>query len=158
MSKERTYTDFEGLFDLRIPFNWLADASGRVGTRVAFVAPEPILGFQANVNVIAQFMPPLTRDEFLTLSRLQHKASACTPALLIDEPAQNPLESHVFEWTNNQAPIPVRVRQQIFFSDRKAFVLTATALESNFEQYRPTFQSIFDSFNVKDERGNDMPA
>lgn len=158
MVNERIYCDVEQQFGVRIPLHWLADTSGRAGTRVAFVSPESVMGFQANVNVIAQYVPPLTRDEYLTLSRLQLKLAARATELPVDEPDQKSSVFHVFEWTNNQAPIPVRVRQQIFFSDRKAFVVTATALESNFEEYRATFQSVFDSFKVEDERGKVMPA
>ena len=153
MHEIRTYTDVESLFELEVPADWLADTSGQVGTRVAFISPNTETGFQANVNVVVNHIPPLTNDEFLTLSRLQLKQMARLAKLPVDEPCGERPGTHVFEWVNNQAPVPLTIRQQVFFSHNKAFILSATALASNFDDHRRTFQSIFFSFQTRDSDG-----
>ncbi|QDU94345.1 hypothetical protein [Lignipirellula cremea] len=76
MSGFRRFEDPEKLYQLSISSDWLADTSGRSGARVAFGAPDAVMGFQANVNVVMQHVPPLTQEEFLTLSRLQLKVAS----------------------------------------------------------------------------------
>lgn len=94
----RVYEDIEGLFRIQVPGDWLADSSGELGVRVAFACPEAYQGFQANVNVGVNYLPPLTQDEFLTLSRLQLKQLSRAASLPVDEAADQRPGSHVFEW------------------------------------------------------------
>jgi len=148
VSEQRIYTDVESLFELQVPSDWLANTSGQTGTRIAIISPKVVNGFQANVNVVLNHVPPLTDDEFLTLSRLQLKQLAGQATLPVDGPSVECPGAHVFEWTNNQTPFPLTIRQQVSFSKNKAFILTATALESNFDDYRTAFQSIFSSFRM----------
>lgn len=146
----QTYTDPQELFELQVPVDWLQDASGQMGTRVVFMSPQIDSGFKANVNVMINQIAPLTRDEFLILSRLQLKMASGAAKLPIDQAAEQPPGTHVFEWINKQAPIRLRVRQQVFFAGERAFVLSATAPAVNFKTYLDTFESIFRAFRVKD--------
>jgi len=144
----RKYDDIEDLFTLETPDEWLVDVSGQAGCRVSFLCPNEISGFSANVNVVVEHLPPLTHQEFVVSCRLQLKQASGRAQLPIDEMSQTRTDAHVFEWTNWQTPMELHLKQQLFFSSSKAFVVTGTALLSNFEEYRTTFNQILDSFQV----------
>ena len=93
----RPYTDIKNLFELQVPSDWLADTSGQMGTRVAFLSPDVEAGFQANVNVVVSHLSPLTREEFLAFSRLQLKQLSGEAKLPVDESCDDQLgtNSHV---------------------------------------------------------------
>jgi hypothetical protein len=156
----RHYTDPEDLFRLEIPADWLAQYGDQGGLRVVFLSPEVVQGFQANVNVVVNHVPPLTLDEFLILSRLQLKQLSGQSTLPVDQPAgdrpNGHSKAHVFEWTNPRAPIPLTARQLVLFSPPKALILTATALAHTFDQHRPTFEQIFRTFKC-DRHDADSP-
>lgn len=149
-NKLRPYSDIEQLFDLSVPFDWLTDASEEMGLRVAFFSPdatETPHDFRANVNVVVQHVPPLNQAEYLTLTRLQLKQVSRKASLPKDE-SVGETGSHIFEWVNNHTPMPLWIRQQVFFSESKAFILTATCLENQTEQLQESFAIFFDSFQT----------
>lgn len=142
----RSYSDPAGAFALELPADWLLEPLEQGPLRMACVAPESVQGFAANVNVGVHLLAPLTPDEYLLLCRLQLRQLSGLRELPVDAPAEPP--AHWFEWANPRAPLPLRVRQLATFGPRHALVVTATALERNFEDYRPTFDDVFASFRV----------
>lgn len=142
------YSDPEKLFHLKIPSDWLAETANRFGVRIAFLSTEAAQGFHANVNVIVNEVPPLTTEEFLTLSRLQLKQLSGLVTLPVDKQIAHPnsAQAHLFEWTNPRAPNLLTMWQLVVFAASKALILTATALAESFDKYRHTFETIFRSF------------
>jgi len=142
----RIYPDPEGQFKVEVPNEWLLDASGQAGVRVAFVSPHQQSEFRANVNVVVQHVPPLTKEEYVLLTRLQLKQLSQQASLNRDELLDS--GAYVFDWINHQSPVPVWVRQQVFFSTSKAFTLTATCILGQEKELVATFDSILNSFEI----------
>ena len=149
--ESRVYPDPEGLFQVEVPNTWLADTSGQGGLRVAFLSPEEEADFRPSVNVVTQHVPPLTIEEYVQLARLQLKQLSQSESLLRDNLADS--GAQVFDWINHQAPMPLWVRQQLYFGGNKAFVLSATCLQGQRDDVIATFESILASFKVIDKNG-----
>ena len=140
------YTDPDFHFSSRIPAGWLLDSSGQQGTRIIIFASPPNVDFRANINVMIHKLAAITPAEFLTLSRLQLKQMTGPPNLEIDHPAAQPPGAHIFEWHAPMGSLHLKMRQLITFRPPLAFVVTATALFNDFDQFRQDFEAALDSF------------
>ena len=143
--ESRNFPDPEGLFNVEVPSNWLAETGGQRGLRVSFVSPVES-AFRPNVNIGIEHVPPLTQEECILLNRLQLKRLSLSEELDRDELLDSGV--HIFEWVNQQAPVPVWVRQQVVFAKNKAFTLTATCHVEQCDDLLETFDSILNSFKV----------
>ncbi|MCE9544178.1 MAG: hypothetical protein K8T25_01445 [Planctomycetia bacterium] len=151
MSEEQkpwTFVEPEGRFSFRVPQGWAIDPSGQRGARIIVFAPDVDENFRANVNIVLQSLSPLTRDEYLTASRLQIRKMNNLATLPVDEPAPHFPGWHVLEWTTREAPSPIRVRQLIAFAGSEVFVVTAMATAASFDHYESVFRVLLDSFQV----------
>ena len=139
MEEIRVYPDPQGFFCVQMPHNWRAEKSEGL---VEFLAPEKIDGVRPNFSVMAQHVPPLTMEEYITFTRLEGKQLAQKEFLDRDESLDS--NTHVFEWLNQLAPIVTWQRCQLFFGkNQKVFSVTAACLP---HLSNKIFDSIFDSF------------
>ncbi len=139
------YTDSESGFAVGVPGGWRMDTSGLLGSRLVLFAPEAPGDFQPNVNVTLQDLGGISRDEFLTVTRIQLKQFAGSPRLEADTPTA---DGHVFEWTTRRPPFPLHGRQVIVFGAGRCYVVTATARADGFDRLRPEFEEVLASFRV----------
>ena len=142
----RVFVEPTERFSLSVPEGWLLDTSGQQGSRVVLFAPGVEDSFRANVNVVVQDLTPLSRDEYITLGRLQLKKLSNLAALEVDQPASGPLGGHWLGWSTWEAPIPIRARQLVVFREQQAFVITAMSSSASFPGYELLFRDILESF------------
>jgi hypothetical protein len=141
-----------------VPPGWLVDASGKSGTLFYLWLPPMSGGFSPNVNIIVQPLGALTRDEWLTLSRLQIRQQAGATALSADEASPNSLPSNVVEWLGPPAPVRLWFRQRILWLTDAAVVLTATAPAAAFEGLRPVLAATLESARLERTASAEGPA
>ena len=144
----RVYLDPETLFSLKVPKGWLMDTSGQQGSRLILLHPVAEYNFRTNINVVVSHNPALTKEEYIVLSRLQLKQMAGCRALEVDESTSLPPDGHVFEWTVQVPPVPVKGRLVILFDANKVYVATGTALLPQFETHRREIEFALQSFRV----------
>jgi hypothetical protein len=90
----------------------------------------------------------MSNDEYLALNRLKIKTVTGRARMDIDEPAVQPKGGHLFEWHAQLGPIHIRRRHLFVFSAALTFVITATALDAEFAEYREAFETVLDSFHL----------
>jgi hypothetical protein len=144
------YADAESGFALGVPAGWRVDTTGLLGSRLILFAPAAAGDFQANVNVTVQGLGGVTRDEFLTVTRIQLKQFAGTPRLEMDAPAAEPAGGHAFGWTSHRHAVPLRGHQVLAFREGWCYAVTLTARPEQFERLRLEFEEILRSFQFID--------
>lgn len=143
------YMDVSGFFSLTVPADWLAETAGQPSGNVIFLLPKMMGSFRANLNISVQPLAPLSREEFITLSRLQLKHFSGNCGLSRDESLCGLEPAHLFEWvTAHLPPTPVHGRQLLYFDHLRAYVLTAMAAVDQFESFRPEFEAALSSFRL----------
>jgi hypothetical protein len=142
------YTDSESGFAVGVPGGWRVETSGLFGSRLILFAPGGSADFQPNVNVTVQDLSGVTRDEFLTVTRIQLKQFTGSPKLDVDAPAPEPAGAHVFEWTTRRSPVPLRGHQLDVFGAGRCYAVTATARADQYDQLRPEFDEVLRSFQL----------
>jgi len=135
-SEPRVFIDPDTRFSIQIPNGWQVDTSGQQGSKLILYHPHVEENFCANINVLAHDLAPLTRDEYITFTRLQLKQLTGFAQLPVDAAATDRDNGHIFEWMIDQPPYPVRFRQLIAFDQSRAFAISATAPLDRFENRR----------------------
>ncbi len=141
-----SYKDAGGLFSLAVPSGWLADTSGRQGTKVILLSVPSSGDFRANIAVTVQDLGTLQADEFLTLSRLQLRQTAAGGAIEEDQPVAGHPEGRLFQWTFAFGAFALRARQVVFIDGQTAYLATAVASAEHFDSYRADFEQALASF------------
>ena len=147
------FSDPQSHFSIHVPPGWSVDSSGVKGTKLALFAPQIEMGFRANVNVHVQDLQGCSREDFLTTTRWQLKLLTGQEHLERDEPAASPFGGHLLEWSSTFGAIALRFCQLIAFQRNQSYILTGTAPDTCFSNYRNIFQTVFESFRLVPERG-----
>ena len=147
------YSDSINGFEIRPPSGWTVDRSGLVGTKVAFIHPEPDFHdrtpFSANIVIYVEPAEGLTLEEFVELSREQSSLLLTDFALLRDESATvNGRQIHFLETTFTHGVFPARNRQLIAIYEDNVYAITTTALEATWQQYEAVFDASLRSFRI----------
>jgi hypothetical protein len=153
----RTFVDSQTLCSVLIPDEWVVDDSGRQGCKAIFLSPEVVEGFRPNVTLVVQPMSVLTREECLTLSRLQVRHLVSIVRFDADRASEQSEGSRILEWTVWQATPPLKVRQLLFFDTGNMYVLTATIPVAVDEARRPVVEEMFRSVCIR-KRGVDRES
>ncbi len=145
-AETRRYVDSETLFSLHVPPGWLVDTSGQQGARVLLLSPTLEANFRPTLNVLVQDLRCLTKQEFLTLTRLQLKLFTGQPRPDRDEQFPGLPGAQVLEWTASLNGMTLTMCQLLVISGGKAYILTGTAPADCLARYRMAFQTVFGSF------------
>jgi len=125
------------------------ESGGLRGTRVFLYAPRLSGGFQANINVMVHSLGVMTEEEYLALSRLQMKQMSGRSEPDVDMPAPHGHSGRIVEWHAHMGPMHIKTRQLIVVCGSSAFVVSATALSTQFSEYREEFEAAMDSFRLE---------
>ena len=142
------YVDPETLFALSVPPGWLVDNSGQQGAKLLLLCPQMEGTFRPTLNVMIQDLGILTKDEFLTLTRLQLKLLTGQPRPQRDELYAGLPGAQILEWSATVNDLPLTMCQLLVVAARKAYVLTGTVPTERLPQYRMAFHSVFASFTL----------
>lgn len=158
---DKTYSDWKSYSNnnttIQYPKSWLLDESGRMGT--SFFLFSPVVNdqdlFKENMNLLiidlTQYgLADMALKEYVDLSIAQ------LPNIIDDytfksstESSKNGRSYYQVQYTGSQMNYELRWMQQIWLVNSKAYVLSFTAENDQFYNYKGTAQKIFDSFKIK---------
>lgn len=139
---------------MEYPATWKA-AEGAAGAIVAFLSPLESKEdfFRENVNVLAEDLsahPTLTVDGYTGLG-IAKLPMYITDFKLIGTRRHtlSGLPAQIIEYTGRQGVFQIHILQAMTIADKKAYVVTFTAEEANYERYLPAAKRIIDSLAIK---------
>lgn len=139
------------LFDY--PKDWELDESGQMGT--SFILFSPLSSqndqFRENVNLLVQDLTGynLDLDRYVEISEGQIKTMITNGKLSESERVTNQsLDYQRVIYTGKQGIFNLKFEQFYWVVGDKAFVLTLTCEESQFDDYRLTGEKILNSFKI----------
>jgi hypothetical protein len=139
-------------FALSHPAGWSLDQSGQAGTKFILFTGQSNSGFRDNVNLIIQDLKGsgFDLDKYVTLSEGQVKTLITNSQIIESKRVKSELgEFQEVIFTGDQGVFNLKWRQRYWLKGEKAFVLTFTASQATYDQYKQISQKLFDSFHVK---------
>lgn len=141
-------------FKMEYPSTWKA-AEGAAGAIVAFLSPLESKEdfFSENVNVLAE---DLSAHPTLTVEGYAELGIAKLPMFITDfkligtrKHTLSGLPTQIIEYTGRQGVFQIHILQAMTIANKKAYVLTFTAEEANYERYLPAAKRIIESLAIK---------
>ena len=144
----------ENNYSINYPENWELDKSGQMGT--SFILFSPLSSeqdqFKENVNLLIQDIKGynLDLDKYVEISEDQIK-TYITDGKIIESKkiTTETLNFQKLVYTGRQGVFNLKFEQYFWVVGDKAFVLTLTCEESQFNNYQETGEMILNSFNLK---------
>ncbi len=142
-------------FSIKHPSNWKADTSNKnVGVDIILYAPQTSSddNFNENINVIVQDLSsyPMDLDAYTKLSEEQIKNMLEGGKITKSERVTNGSETyHRIIYVGSQSGFMLKFEQRYYVKDNKAYVLTLTCLNDNFNDYIKMAHKIFNTFQMK---------
>lgn len=153
--KQEQFVNKEAGYSLRFPFDWQV-LKGVMGTDLIALAPtvdaEDL--FRENVNVIsAKLEAPLSREEYYAFNMRS------LAQLLVDFDLEESLdisldgvEAKKIIFTHTMGVVNAKVMQFLILDGDRAYVMTFTADPLDFEQLKPKFEEIAQTFKFYREQ------
>ena len=141
-------------YKLSYPGDWVLDEGGQMGTRfILFSALESTEDlFKENVNLIIQDLTGynLDLDKYAQLSENQIKSMITNVNIIEHKRVSTGAVPHYkIIYTGDQGAFKLTFEQYYFVKDNKAYVLTFTSEQKNFEKYKADGEKILESFALK---------
>jgi len=136
-------------FSINPPSGWTVDESGAFGTVVIFYGPVmPETGGKININIVAG-TTNLTLDQYVSAGKLQ-LASSLTNYHLVSEGSRNigGLDGYELVGTFTQGAFNFKNKQVIFVERGRGYIITFTALPTNYDNYLPTLEESLQTFKL----------
>ena len=144
----------ENNYSLRYPEAWTLDQSQQMGTKFILFSPLSSAEdqFKENVNLIVQDLEAydLNLDQYVALSEDQVETLIAEGNILSSERMKrDDSEFHKLIYTGKQGDFDLEFEQYFWLENKKAYILTFTAEEDQFEAYQATAEKILDSFRIE---------
>src|SRR6266568_3893191 len=141
------YVNSSNRFSLNPPSGWTVDSSGVYGTAVVFYGPTDT-GFRVNMNVIVE-STSLTLNAYVSASKSQLSASLTNYNLVSEGPTTiGGIDAYELVGTFTQGSFNIKNKQDFLVQNQKAYVITSTALQSNYGTYQPVFDESVQTFTL----------
>lgn len=144
----------EPTFFLQYPSDWKLDKSGQGGTSLILfskIASDEDL-FEENVNVIIEDLSTFNIDlsQYVSISESQIK-SMIKSAIIVESSKMKygTQEYHRLVYTGYAGDLRLRFEQYYFMKNKKAYVITFTAEQDTYPEYKVTGERILNSFKLK---------
>jgi len=139
-------------FTISYPRNWTLDQTGKMGTAFVLFSEQINSDFRNNVNLIVQDLNGLgyDLDKYVTLSEGQVKTMITNSQIIESKrlrSASGEFQEVVF--TGEQGIFHLKWMQRYWVKGAKAFVLTFTASEATYDQYKQVGEKMLESFKLK---------
>lgn len=141
-------------YKIEYPSQWELDESGQMGAAFILFSPQSreTDNFKENVNLLIQDLSAydLTLDQYVEVSEGQVKTLMTDGHILMSE--RNTTEEREFHkmiYTGKQGIFNLKFQQFFWMLDKKAYVITLTCEESEFDKYLETGERILKSFVIE---------
>lgn len=152
--QDENWNTFQGDgYTIQYPSDWQSDDSGMMGTSMILFAPRSsdTDQFQENVNLIIQDLRTIEidLDAYAKISTDQVKSLITNSEIEVNKRlGSGEDEYHMMVYTGDQGKFKLKYVQYYWVRNEKAFVLTFTSEQDQFEDYRETGLQILDSFSL----------
>lgn len=141
-------------YSIDYPKDWELSESGQMGT--SFIIFSPLTSqkdrFRENVNLLIQDLTGynLDLDGYVEISEAQIE-TMMTNGKIIESTrvTDNTLDYHKVVYTGKQGNLNLKFEQYYWVVRDKAFVLTLTCEENQFDEYKLKGEEILNSFKLK---------
>ena len=138
-------------YRISYPDHWEADASGRMGTAFIIFSPlsSPQDQFRENVNLLIQDLSGMDLDlnKYATLSINQiHSMITDSKIVSSERVVDEHSRFHKMVYSGKQGIYQLIFEQYYWVENNKAYVLTLTCEEDQFDFFKETGEKILDSF------------
>ena len=142
-------------YEISHPENWTMDTSGLMGS--TFFIKSPVASstdaFQENVNLMLQNIAGmgLDLDSYMELTKNGIKAYFTQPEILSSQKI-NFLGNEAYEisYTGVQGIYTLQFLQYFWLKDDKAYILTLSCEQKEYDTFATNGRKILDSFKIKD--------
>lgn len=141
-------------YSIQYPKDWELNQSGQMGT--SFILFSPVSSdqdqFRENVNLLIQDLTGhnLDLDEYVKISEGQIKTLITDGELIESQRISNSvLNYQKVIYTGKQGVYQLKFEQYVWVVDNKAYILTLTCEENQFENYKEIGEQILKSFELK---------
>src|SRR3989442_2881898 len=141
------YVNSNNRFSINPPSGWVVDSSGAFGTSVIFYGPTEA-NFRVNMNIIVE-STSLTLSAYVSAAKTQ-LSQGLTNYYLVSEGPKTIGGVDAYELVNTftQGAFNIKDKQTILVQNQKGYVITSTALQSNYDTYLPAFDESVQTFKV----------
>lgn len=141
-------------YKIKYPNNWTLFEDDDLGEAIHVVAPKSGKEdtFTENVSVIIQELAGynITLDDYVKLAEKQITETVENSAILSSQRfVAGSIQSHKIIYKGRIQGIDLKLIRYYQMKNEKAYILTYTALESDFEQHKLFGQQILNSFRLK---------
>lgn len=144
----------ENGYSIQYPSDWQLDNSGQMGT--SFILFSALVSdkdqFKENVNLLVQDLTGynLDLDKYVEISENQIKTMVTDGNLILSNRLnKGGKEFQKTMYTGSQGIFKLKFEQYYWVIGNKAYVLTLTCEQSQFDAYKETGEKILESFNLK---------
>jgi len=152
-AQTRWKTISQDAFSIKCPGDWTADTSKKMGADVFMYNKEDMNdGFAENINVLVQDLSAydLDLDAYTELSEEQIKTMVVGAKIMSSERiTSGAFPYHKIIYVGKQNDVLLKFLQHYYVKDKKAYVLTLTCVENQFDKYQSIGNAIFKSFQFK---------
>lgn len=140
-------------YSIQYPSNWDLDQTGYEGTTflIASELTSPQDPFRENVNMIIHDLRGTTiyLDKLVKQSESTFQSSLMNYNLIESKRIKGTLEYHRIIFTGDKKNLKLKFEQYIIMKGIKAYVLTYTAEQTQFDNYKLQGEKILNSFKIK---------
>lgn len=141
------YVDSKNQFSINPPSGWTVDSSGAFGTVVILSGPTDS-NFRINMNIVVE-ATSLSLSDYVSAAKSQ-LSTGLTNYQLVSETSTTIGGVAAYELVNKftQGSYSIEDKQDILVQNQKAYVITSTALQTNYATYQPAFDESVQTFNL----------
>lgn len=141
-------------FKFSYPVTWRVDESGSFGTLVSVANPVSDVDgenkFAANINIVTEAAANVSLDEYLSASKEVLKKSFTDYNLAAERKVEvGGKPAVLLEASYNMGVYPLHNMQLMLVDSGKAYVITATTLDSTWDNYKDVFEGSLLSFTLQ---------
>jgi serine/threonine-protein kinase len=141
-------------YSIQYPSDWIENQTGYLGTKFMIFSQLSSKDdkFRENINLIIQDLSKLNYDldEYINISVKQITKGITNAKLIVSSRKKAKGKTfHKLIYTGKQISFKLKFFQYIWIENKKAYVLTFTAEESQYNYYKNTANKIMDSFKFE---------
>lgn len=137
-------------YTIKYPGTWEVNQSGQMGMSFALFSPLSFDGdqFRENVNLIIQDLSGHEMDltDFVNLSENQIRTIMQDSEILKSEKSG---DNHLMIYSATMGQYKLKFSQRYWLINNKAYILTFTAEQTEFDNYKGISNQIMNSFQIK---------
>jgi len=148
-SEPQLYTSAKFGFTIHPPKGWTTNESPKSGAMVAFLNPKTDENvFHANINISGE-STQLDLDSYMNTNKTAITKMDPSSKLIEDEKLTvNGIPAELIGGTSKQGQFNLRNMQLYLIKDGKAAIVTGTALESTWEEYKDAIRNSLLTFSL----------